>query len=84
MKDNIITLNNDIKCYVIDELTYKNKKYIFSLEIDENEEMIENAVHVFEVAIKDNKLITKNIEDFEISSIVNNLFIARQMENKNS
>ena len=80
MKDNVITLNEDIKCFVSDELTYKNKKYIFCIQLDENEELIENAVHVFEVAVKDDKLITKAIEDFEIASVVNNLFIARQMK----
>lgn len=84
MKDNIITLNENARCYVADEMTYKNKKYIFCVQLDENDELIEEKVHVFEVAVKDDKLITKVIEDFEISSIVNNLFIARQMENKNS
>ena len=80
MKDNVITLNNNIKCFVADELTYKNKKCIFCIQLDENEELIENAVHVFEVAVKEDNLITKAIEDFEIASIVNNLFIARQMK----
>ena len=80
MKDNIITLNGNVKCFVVDEMTYKNKKYIFCNELDENEELIENAVHVFEIAVKDDKLITKTIEDIEISSVINNLFIARQIK----
>lgn len=79
MKDNVITLNGNVKCYVADELEYKNKKYIFCLQLDENDEMIENATHVFEVTVKDDKLITKAIEDFEIASVVNNMFIARAM-----
>ena len=82
MKDNVIELNNNIKCYVNDELTYKNKKYIFCIELDENETLINDSVHVLEVSVKDNELITKPIEDFEISSVVNNLFLARlKMEN---
>lgn len=80
MKDNVITLNGNIKCYVVDELTYKNKKYIFCLQLDENDEMVENATHVFEVAVKDDKLITKAIEDFEIASVVNNMFLARAIK----
>ena len=80
MKDNVITLNENVKCFVADELTYKNKKYIFCIQLDENEELIENAVHVFEVAVSDDKLITKAIEDFEVASVVNNLFIARQIK----
>lgn len=77
MKGNVITLNETVKCCVIDELTYKNKKYIFCLQLDENDEMIENATYSFEVSVKDDKLITKAIEDFEIASVVNNMFIAR-------
>ena len=80
MKDNVITLSENVKCFVADELTYKNKKYIFCIQLDENEELIENAVHVFEIAVKDDKLITKAIEDFEVASVVNNLFIARQIK----
>ena len=37
-------------------------------------------MHVFEVAVKEDKLITKAIEDFEVASVVNNLFIAKQMK----
>jgi len=80
MKDNIITLNEDTKCFVADEITYKNKKYIFCIELDENDELVETGFHVFEITVKDDKLITKTIDDFEIASVVNNLFIARQMK----
>lgn len=80
MKDNVITLNDDVKCFVADELTYKNKKYVFCIQLDENEELIEDAVHTFEITVKDNALITKDIEDFEIASVVNNLFMARQIK----
>ena len=35
MKDNVITLNQNVKCYVLDELTYKNKttSYFYKVEI---------------------------------------------------
>ena len=80
MKDNVIILNDDVKCFVADELKYKNKKYVFCIQLDENEELIEDAVHTFEITVKDNALITKDIEDFEIASVVNNLFMARQIK----
>lgn len=80
MKDNVITLNGNTKCYVVDELTYKNKKYIFCFQLDENDEMVENATFVFEVTVIEDKLITKPIEDFEVASVVNNMFIARAMQ----
>lgn len=80
MKNNVITLNENVKCCVVDELDYKSKKYIFCIQIDENDEMIENATHVFEVVVKDDKLITKVIEDFEVASIVTNMFLARAIK----
>ena len=80
MKNNVITLNENVKCYVLDEIDYKGKKYIFCIQIDENDEMIENATYVFEVTVSDDKLITKAIEDFEIASVVNNMFIARAIQ----
>lgn len=80
MKDDVITLNGNVKCYVLDELNYKEKRYIFCVQIDENDEMIENSTSVFEVLIKDDKLITKAVEDFEVASVVNNLFIARAIQ----
>jgi hypothetical protein len=85
MKDNVIVLNETEKFYVLDELTYKNKKFILCLQPDEEGEISESETRVFEVAVKDESLITKPIEDFEIASVVNNMFIARQLEeNKNS
>ena len=42
MKDNVITLNDNVKCFVADELTYKNKKYVFCIELDENEAKLQN------------------------------------------
>lgn len=80
MKDTVITLNENIKCYIVDELVYKNKKYIFAFQLDENDEMVENATYVFEVGVKDDKLTTKPIEDFEVASIVNNMFLARAIK----
>ena len=31
--DNIITLNENVRCFVADEITYKGKKYIFCIQI---------------------------------------------------
>lgn len=77
MKGNVITLNENVKCCVVDELNYKNRKFIFCLELDENDEMLENAVHVLEITVKNDKLMANKIEDFEIASVVNNMFMAR-------
>ena len=80
MKDYVIKLSNGAKAYVLDELEYKNKKYIFSVELDENDEPIKENVHSLEVLMNGDKLITKTITDFEIASVVNNLFLAKNAE----
>ncbi len=77
MKDYVIKLANNAKAYVLDELEYKNKKYIFAVELDSNDEPIQSNVHVLEVVINGNTLTTKTIEDFEVASVVNNLFLTR-------
>ena len=77
MKNNVIKFKNDIKLYVLDELDYKGKKYIFGLELDEKGMPIEENVHTLEVAVNDNNLVTNEITDFEIASVVNNIFLAR-------
>lgn len=83
MKNNILNLEEDIKVYVLDELDYKNKKYVFTIQLDENGEPIEENVHVLEVTVLNEKLIAKQIEDFEISSIVSNMFLARLKQENN-
>ena len=77
MKDKVLKLTDNIKIYVIDEMNYKEKKYIFSFEVDNNDELLEDKVHVLEVSITNNDLILNEIEDFEVASVVNNLFLAR-------
>lgn len=84
MKGNVITLNGNIKCCVVDELNYKNRKFIFCLQLDENDDMIENATHVLEVTVKKDKLMANKINDFEIASVVNNMFLARAVNESNN
>ena len=81
MKDIVITLDGKIKCYVVDELDYKGKKYIFCFQLDDNDEMIKDSTYVLEVTIKNDKLITKKIQDFEVASVVNNMFLSKLHNN---
>lgn len=77
MKDYIINLSGNLKAYVLDELEYKDNKYIFVVELDESGNPIKENVHALQVIIENDKLLTKSIEDFEIASVVNNLFITK-------
>lgn len=80
MKDNVIRLNDDTKCYILDEMIYKNKKYVYCVEIDSNDELIKENMYVLEIIVRDDKLMTKEIEDLEIASAVTNMFLARAIE----
>lgn len=77
MKGYILNLSGDVKAYVLDELEYKNNKYIFVVELDENGEPIKENVQSLQVVYNNDKLLTKPIEDFEVLSVVNNLFLTR-------
>ena len=81
MKDKVITLKDNTKVYTLDELDYKGKKYVFAAELDDNGEPIEEKMYALEVSIDNDVLSLKEIEDFEVASVVNNLFIVRLQEN---
>lgn len=76
MKDKVISLGNE-KYYVLDELLYKNNRYIFCAECDEKEEELIGNYSVLEVKINNEDLVVQSIKDFEIASVVNNMFLAR-------
>lgn len=75
MKDKVIRLK-DSDYYIIDELEYKEKKYIMCVECNfDQSEVLSNYI-IMELFVKDNKIMVDDIKDFEIQSIVNNLFLA--------
>ena len=77
MKDKVLRMNDNQRVYVVDELNYEDKKYIFAFEIDDNDDLLEDKPHTLEVLIENDSLILNEIENFEIASIVNNMFITR-------
>ena len=81
MKDKVISTKDNLRMYVLDELEYKNKKYIMCIGVDENDEIIGANPHIYEVSVENNNLVTSDITDFEIASVVNNMFLARTQNN---
>ena len=83
MKDKIFNLDNGKSLYVLEELEYKNQKFVFGTEVDkENEELKDNYI-VLEVKITDaDKLRLEEVSDFETLSVVNNLFLAKLANNE--
>ena len=77
MKDKVIGLKNDVKAYVLDELDYNNRKFIFVIELDKEDNPIDDSYKQLELKIINDELIIDDIDDFEIASVVNNLFLSR-------
>jgi len=75
--DKVLKLKNDSKYYVLDELNYEDRKFVFTVECDlENVSYIENYL-ILEIVIDSNKLIVKNIEDVNILENITKLFLTR-------
>ena len=77
MKEKVIKTSDNIKIFVVDELNYNDNKYIFGFEVTENDDVLEDKPHTLEVTIEGDSLILNEIENFEIASVVNNMFLAR-------
>ena len=74
MIDKIVN-TKDNSYYILDETDYKGKKYVFATIKDK-----ENIFLVLEVKIKNNVLYLDNINDIELKSTVNNIFLKRISE----
>lgn len=82
MIDKVITLENNLKYYVIDEIELDDKNYIMAVLIDEEKETIEDKYLVcnIERGLNGNKL--KNIDDKNEYEKVCNILISRLRNNK--
>lgn len=83
MIDKIIKLTDNTTIYILDEIDYKNKKFIYGVECDTEKELLKENYFVLEVKVKNDILTLDNINDVEIESVVNNIFLSRVKELKN-
>ena len=78
IKDRIIELENGSNYYILDDITYMQKKYVLAAECDlENDSVNEDKYIVMEIKINNNDLFIVNIEDDNIASIVTKLLIEK-------
>ena len=82
MKNKVLTLKNDVQIYVVDEVIYKNHRYVYGLQCDNKLGELSNNHLVLEAKINAGKLVLDNINDFGTASIINNIFLSRFRENK--
>lgn len=82
MKNKVLTLKNDIQIYVVDEVIYKNHRYVYGLQCDNKLGEISNNHILLEAKINDGRLVVDNIDDFATASVINNIFLSRFRDNK--
>ena len=76
IKDRIIELENGSNYYILDDITYMQKKYVLAAECDlENDSVNEDKYIVMEIKINNNDLFIVNIEDDNIARIDTKLLI---------
>ena len=77
MIDRIVVLDDKTNIYILDEIEYKGKRFVYGVECEFSSSDIKENYYVLEVDMKDNKLLLKDIEDIETISVVNNIFLSR-------
>ena len=78
IKDKIIELTNGVNYYILDEISYNNRKFILAAECDlENDTVNEDKYIVMELKINKNDLYIVNIEDDDLAKIVTKLLIEK-------
>lgn len=82
IKDKIIELNNGVNYYILDEISYNNKKYILAAECElEKDELKEENYIVAEIKVEGTDLVTADIEDEELAKTITKMLIEKVRKN---
>lgn len=68
----IITLSNGVKFYIIRQAIYKGTTYFLAAKVTDNEEDFTNEIAFLEKVDKDNDSYVKVVEDGETLSVLMN------------
>lgn len=75
MIDKVITLDNGLEYYVLDEMSYEGKNYLMGLQVDNEKEGITNNYIIVEGKKDINGNITLvDIDNVQVLETVGNLF----------
>lgn len=77
MKDKVLRLKDNSTYYILDELAYNDSKYIFVVECDSKADTCKDIYSILEMTINENKLVVKNVNDFNILQYISNIFLSR-------
>lgn len=75
MKDKLLNLENGKAVCVIDELNYKEKKYILTVECDTVNEELLNKYRIYEVLSDNSSVSLNSIIDRNILESVTHIFL---------
>lgn len=82
IKDKIIELTNGVNYYILDEISYNNRKFILAAECDlEKDELKEENYIVSEIKVEGTDLVTADIEDEELSQTITKMLIEKVRKN---
>lgn len=81
MIDKIVKLPDNLEYYVLDEVVYNRKIYLFLIQVSNLDDIVSNKCVVCEGKVLGNSLSLNNIDDVKLQEEVNNIFISR-MYNK--
>lgn len=78
IRDKLIELTNGINYYILEEITYNNKKYVLAAECDiEKETVNEENYLVMEIKLENNDLVTADIEDDNEAAIITKMLLEK-------
>ena len=75
IKGKIIELEQGEKYYILEELTYNNKKYALAIEDGSEEEVADDKYIVMEIKLENNDLVTAHIKNPEEAVIVSKMLL---------
>ena len=75
MIDKVITLDNGLEYYVLDEMSYEGKNYLMGLQVDNEKEGITNNYIIVESKKDINGNVTLvDIDNIQVLETIGNLF----------
>lgn len=84
MIDKVIKLKDDLQYYVLDEFVKDRRIFLFAIQVDNAKEIVTDKCIVCEVKYKNDGLVVDNISNVREMEEINNIFISRLTEKKES
>lgn len=84
MIDKVIKLKDGLQYYVLDEFVKNRRIFLFAIQVDNAKEIVTDKCIVCEVKYKNDGLVIDNVSDMNELEEINNIFISRLTDKKES